>query len=103
MYIQQQLWDLGILAEIKTFSTSSMDFLFTGRYDAAFSEAFSHVYPDYNFYSWHSSQIGKGLNVSRYRLDSVDRLLEEGRLSVDMERAGLLYNRFQEEIYSNPP
>ena len=103
MYIQQQLWDLGIMAEIETFSTSSMDFLFTGRYDAAFIDAFSHVYPDYNFYSWHSSQIGKGLNISRYRLDSVDRLLEEGRLSVDMGSARLLYNRFQEEMYSNPP
>lgn len=103
MYIQQQLWDLGILADIKTFSTSSMDFLFRGRYDAAFMVAVSHVYPDHNFYYWHSSQIDKGLNMSRYRSDFVDRFLEEGRLSVDMGSAQLLYNRFQEEMYNNPP
>lgn len=103
MYIQQQLWDLGILADIKTFSTASMDFLFKGRYDAAFIDAVSHVYPDHNYYYWHSSQIGKGQNISRFRSDSVDRFLEEGRLSVDMGSARLLYNRFQEEMYSNPP
>ncbi|MEK6561534.1 MAG: hypothetical protein AABZ07_07345, partial [Nitrospirota bacterium] len=103
MYIQQQLWDLGILADIKTFSTASMDFLFKGRYDAVFMVAVSHVYPDFNFYYWHSSQIGKGQNISRYRSSSADRLLEEGRLSVDMESARLLYNRFQEEMYNNPP
>ncbi len=103
MYLQQQLWELGILMDIKTFSTASMDFLFQGRFDAIFPEIDSHIYPDFSYNIWHSSQIGKGLNIGRYRSDIVDELLEKGRLSRDADSARPLYYRFQEEIHNDPP
>ncbi len=103
MYIQQQLWELGILMDIRTFSTESMEFLFQGRFDAIFLEIDSHIYPDFSYNIWHSSQIHKGLNVGRYRSDIIDELLEKGRLSGEADSARPIYFRFQEEIHDNPP
>lgn len=103
LYLQQQLWDLGILMNFKTFSTASEDFLLQGKFDAVLLETYSNVYPDFNYNLWHSSQIEKGLNMSRYRSDIADRLLEEGRLSRDKDNAKSIYYKFQEEIHENPP
>lgn len=103
MVIQQQLWELGILMDIRTFSTASMDFLFQGKYNAVYIDIYSHIYPDINYNAWHSSQIKGGVNMGRYRSAIVDELLEKGRLSKDIESARPLYYRFQQEIHDNPP
>lgn len=103
MHIQQQLWELGIRMEIKTFSTASMDFIFQGRFDALFIDIFSHFYPDFSYNIWHSSQM-RGLgNICRYRSETVDKLLWEGRTSRDMDSAKEIYNQFQKEMHDNPP
>lgn len=103
LYIQQRLWELGILMHIETVSPASTDFLLQGKFDAVFLDMFSPVYPNINYNIWHSSQIRRGFNISRYRSDIVDKLLEKGRLSRDIDDARPIYWRFQQEIYDNPP
>lgn len=103
LYIQQQLWELGVLMNIKTLSTASMDTLFQGRFDAIFFDIFSDIYPDFNYTIWHSSQRGGGMNISSYKSDLVDKLLEEARRSKDIESAKPIYYRFQQETYDDPP
>lgn len=103
MYIQQQLWELGILVNIRTFSPADMDFLFKGEYDAVFIDIFSHIYPDFNYNIWHSSKIDSGLNIGRYRSEVIDRLLEKTIDMKDPERERAVYYRFQEKLYNNPP
>lgn len=103
MLLQQQLWEIGVLTDVKTFSTASMDFLFRGEFEAALMDISAYIYPDFSYNIWHSSQIGKGLNIGRYRSGIVDGLLENARRTEDREEARLIYNKFQEEIHDNPP
>lgn len=56
------------------------------------------------FFFWHSSQIGnKGLNVSAYKNDRVDKLLEEIRLSIDNDIKKNDYLEIQTIINSEVP
>lgn len=103
MCLQQQLWEAGILMDVKTVSTAAIDFLFQGKFDAAFMDISAYIYPDFSYNIWHSSQIGRGINIGRYRSSIVDGLLENARRTEDREEARLIYNKFQEEIHDNPP
>jgi peptide/nickel transport system substrate-binding protein len=56
------------------------------------------------FFFWHSSQIGnKGLNVSAYKNDRVDQLLEDVRLSTDSTVKNSNYKEIQQIINSEAP
>ncbi|MBI5039481.1 MAG: hypothetical protein HZC13_06985 [Nitrospirae bacterium] len=103
MYLQQQLWEVGILMDVKTFPAASIDFLFQGEFDAVLLEIYSHVYPDFSYNVWHSSQIGRGANIGHYRSGIVDELIENARRTQDREDARRIYYKFQEEIHDNPP
>jgi len=103
MYIQQQLWELGIKMEVETFSTASIDFILQGKFDAVLLDIFSHSIPDFSYNIWHSSQK-KGIgNISGYRSETIDKLLERGRASRDTVSAKEIYDRFQVEMHDNPP
>ncbi|OGW15317.1 MAG: hypothetical protein A2035_03805 [Nitrospirae bacterium GWA2_42_11] len=102
MYIQQQLWELGISVNTKTIPVTSIDKLIQGKFDAVLIDIFSHVFPDYNYNIWHSSQINKG-NICRYKSFIIDKLLEDGRASGDMNNAKQVYHRYQQEMYNDPP
>lgn len=53
---------------------------------------------------WHSSQIGQtGLNIADYANKEVDKLLEDGRLSSDLEARQAKYKKFQEIIAEDQP
>ena len=103
MYLQQQLWEVGVLMDVKTFSTASMDFLFQGEFEAALMDISAYIYPDFSYNVWHSSQIGRGANIGHYRSGIVDELLENARRTEDREDARRIYYKFQEEIHDNPP
>lgn len=56
------------------------------------------------FFFWHSSQIGnKGLNVSSYKNDQVDKLLEDVRLTTDTSVKNNNYQEIQKIINSELP
>jgi len=53
---------------------------------------------------WHSSQIGQaGLNIADYINKEVDKLLEDGRLSLDFKARQEKYKKFQEIIAEDEP
>jgi peptide/nickel transport system substrate-binding protein len=58
--------------------------------------------PDY-FDLWHSSQIEAGVNRVAYRDAEMDRLLEEGRRSLDREERKRIYRRVQEILHRDQP
>ena len=103
MHLQQQLWEAGILMDIKTVSIAAIDFLFQGKFEAALIDISAYIYPDFSYNIWHSSQIGRGINIGRYRSSIVDGLLENARRTEDREEARLIYYKFQDEIHDNPP
>lgn len=56
------------------------------------------------FFFWHSSQIGsRGLNIAAYRNDTVDKLLEEVRISTDQNVKNNNYREVQKIIASELP
>lgn len=53
---------------------------------------------------WHSSQIGQsGLNIADYANKEVDKLLEDGRLSLDLNARRDKYKKFQKIIAEDEP
>ena len=61
--------------------------------------------PDPDVYAfWHSSQAGdKGLNLANYNNPSVDKLLEDGRVSSNFEERLNIYKKFQEQVTNDVP
>lgn len=49
---------------------------------------------------WHSSQIS---NITRYSNLRIDKILEDGRQTTDIEKRKAIYADFQKYIFSDPP
>lgn len=60
--------------------------------------------PDDDLYRFFSSRLGKeGRNYSGYQNETVDRLLEEGRSTLDPEARKRIYQEIQRELIVDPP
>ncbi len=72
-------------------------------FDALLYSELANADPDpYAF--WHSSQIGQtGLNIADYNNKEVDKLLEDGRSTNDINARSDRYNKFQEIIAEEQP
>lgn len=104
LIIQGQLLDIGIKTRVKAFkATFLLDFLFQKKFDAIFQELLAAPDPDINYKWWHSSQIENGFNWFSYKNQEIDRLLDQGRATLDKEERRRIYYRFQEEILDDPP
>jgi len=67
-----------------------------------FGQVVGHDPDSYVF--WHSSQVGEGgLNLSNYANDDVDKMLEEGRLTLNKDERIEKYKKFQEIIANDIP
>ncbi len=49
---------------------------------------------------WHSSQVN---NITHYENVRIDKLLEDGRKELDMQKRVLIYSDFQKYLLSDPP
>lgn len=105
LLIQEYFALIGVKIEIKKMNVKEMNqnYLFTRNFDAVFLYMYASTDPDYSYLFWHSSQIGKGLNIFSYRNTKVDAYLDRGRSALSREEAKDNYFRFQEEIYEDPP
>ena len=103
LLIQQQLLDIGIRMNIVLFNAEDSRFLFEKKFQAHFPEIGARGDPEFNYRLWHSSQINGGFNVSSYRNDKVDRLLEDGKTEFDQGKRKAIYYNFQEEMLKDPP
>lgn len=96
---------VNVKAEIELVSAASIqaDTVKTRQFEALFYGEVVGIYPDvYTF--WHSSQSGlNGLNIADYSNKDVDKLLEDGRLSVNEEERRDIYKKFQEIIAEDEP
>lgn len=49
---------------------------------------------------WHSSQVS---NITHYDNKRIDKLLEDGRKELDIEKRKIIYSDFQKYIFADPP
>lgn len=58
--------------------------------------------PD-QYYFWHSTQTQKGGNIGNYQNVKIDKLLEDGRSTINIEERFMYYQEFQKIIQDDPP
>ncbi len=106
LIIQHQLKNVGITVRIRIleWTTFLKDFINPGNFQACLLGW--TVPPDPDAYNvWHSSSIDKKnrLNFINFRNAEVDRLLVEGRHTLDRKKRKKLYDRFQEILHREVP
>jgi peptide/nickel transport system substrate-binding protein len=106
LIIQHQLKKVGITLKIRIleWTTFLKDFINPGRFQACLLGW--TVPPDPDSYNvWHSSSIDKKnrLNFINFRNAEVDRLLVEGRHTLDQAKRKKIYDRFQEILHQEVP
>jgi peptide/nickel transport system substrate-binding protein len=103
--IQWRLSKVGIKVNIRTieWSTFVNEFLNKGRFETVLLAWGISLDPD-QYDIWHSSKTGgKGLNYIDFKNEEVDRLLEEGRRTFDIEKRKKAYYRIQEILAEELP
>ena len=94
------LKDIGINVNIQSMEAGTLIEKATkGEYELSFL-AYSYSDPDILFLLFHSSQIG-GLNHVRAKNTELDRLLEEGRTTIDPEKRKQVYAGIQKIVVEN--
>lgn len=58
--------------------------------------------PD-QYYFWHSTQIQKGGNIGNFQNVKIDKLLEDGRSTINIQDREKFYLEFQKIIQDDPP
>lgn len=103
--IQQELQDVGIKVDVKTFEVGNLNqnVIRPRSYDALlFGEIVNHRSDLYAF--WHSSQRkDPGLNVALYTNAKVDKLLEDAAITMDATQRTNKYIQFENEIKKDMP
>lgn len=103
--IQSQLKKLGVEVKIRTVEWAAFlnDFLNKGFFDAIILGWTITQDPDI-FDVWHSSRaFAGGLNFVDYKNEEVDRLLEDGRSTFDLDKRKKCYDRIQEILHIEQP
>lgn len=90
----KDLWQkIGIKTNIKVVDAFPTDFqIFLGDFNVSKD-------PD-QYTLWHSSQEN---NITNYKNLRIDKLLEDGRQTVDMSQRGKIYSDFQKYLLDDPP
>ena len=103
--VQEDLSDIGMLVEVRTFEVGNLNqtIIRPRKYDVLlFGQIVSSETDLFAF--WHSSQRNDpGLNVSMYTSSTVDELLEEAFVTVDIDERKAKYRKFEQEIQQDRP
>ena len=103
--IQRRLKNVGIDVKIRVLEFASLltNFIDKGNFDALIMGWTISQDPDI-FDVWHSSKTGpKELNFIGFKNKEVDRLIEEGRSTFDVEQRKRCYYRIQEILADEQP
>lgn len=103
--IQQRLADIGIRVDIRTVEWAAFlkEFVDKGRFDAIVLGWNILQDPDISSV-WHSSKaVPGGLNFIYYKNPELDRLLEEGKTTLDQDKRKVVYDRVQEILHEDQP
>jgi peptide/nickel transport system substrate-binding protein len=96
--IQSQLGDIGIAMEIQQLEFATLlEQAKAGSHDAEFM-GYTYSDPDIAYLWFHSSQAGAGLNLSHVNDPDVDKLIMDGRASVDLTERAAIYEELQRKI-----
>ena len=102
----KKYWEeIGVKTEIELIPASQIkaDIINSRNFEALFYSQILGADPDLYVF-WHSSQIGEGgLNLSDYANKDVDRLLEDARISSNIQARKEKYKKFQEIITEDLP
>ena len=104
-HIVKDLKDAGIEAIPKVYETGSLnqDIIRPRKFESLFFGQVVSNQADL-FAFWDSSQrISPGLNISGYANGTVDKLLEQGRSTLDTDKQITIYKKFEKEISSDIP
>lgn len=102
--LKSQLEKIGVSVEIKILNISDLKPAIKERnYETLlYGEAFGMLFDPYPF--WHSSQkIDPGLNLSSYENKDADKLLKEGRETLDENEKKEKYEKFQDILLEDAP
>ncbi len=103
--IQRRLKKVGIKVHIRVIEWASFinEFIDKRRFQAVILGWSTGIDPD-QYDIWHSSKTGpKELNFISYKNKEVDKLLEEGRLTFDIQKRKKIYFKFQEILAEDAP
>ncbi len=103
--IQMRLKKVGIKVNIRVIEWASFinEFIDKRRFQAVILGWSTGIDPD-QYDIWHSSKTGpKELNFISYKNKEVDKLLEEGRLTFNIEERKKIYFKFQEILSEDEP
>ena len=103
MIIQDQLSQLGI--QMKIIPCSDIEFIERMQnddFDAYLSEFCALDDPDLSYMYWHSSQQDRW-NWTGYASLEADRLLEQGRMTLDEKARKSIYHKFQQILVKDIP
>ncbi|MES2579205.1 MAG: peptide-binding protein [Pseudomonadota bacterium] len=103
--IQRRLKDIGIDVQIRAIEWASFisRFIKTGDFDAVVLGWGLGLDPD-QFSIWHSSQNQPGqFNFIGYNNPQIDKLLEQGRLEMDVDKRMKIYHEFAKVLLEDSP
>jgi peptide/nickel transport system substrate-binding protein len=103
--LKEQWGKIGVKVILDTFTLGELqqEYILPREYDALLFGQVVGIDPD-PFSFWHSSQKrDPGLNLSLYENETVDKLLEEARQTLDSQARSDKYLLFQEEISKDIP
>lgn len=103
--IQRRLKDIGVDVQIRAIEWASFisRFIKTGDFDAVVLGWGLGLDPD-QFSIWHSSQNQPGqFNFIGYNNPQVDKLLEQGRLEMDVDKRMKIYHEFAKVLLEDSP
>jgi len=100
-FFQAQMREIGIALDARIV-TSDILWQITRKGDtyAMASTWFAYSGPDVLRLLYHSSNVGTGFAISRYRNDTLDNMLADALGEIDTERRKQLYFKIQEQIMS---
>lgn len=103
--IQRRLKDIGIGVTVRSIEWASFisRFIKTGDFDVVVLGWSLSLDPD-QFSIWHSSQQAPGqFNFIGYNNPAVDKLLEQGRLELNLEKRTKIYHEFARVLLDDSP
>jgi peptide/nickel transport system substrate-binding protein len=101
--IVRQWSEIGIDATIRAVSNeAAVEFVRNRNFDSALVEVELTADPD-PYPLWHSTQVESGQNFSGFANDEADRVMEEARLTADLELLADLYRTFQQIFAEEVP
>lgn len=102
-FVAEGFKEIGADVQVAALDWSAIEIDQTDAFMVGWGSPYDADHHTYSlFHSSQSSLTSSGYNYGSYANDKVDKLLEEGRLSVDPEERKALYGAFEEELAKDP-